>query len=275
MQAGASKQVDFTLETKLTEEITVTATKREQTLLDVPFSVAALHRGDAARARRRGHRGRRRERRRLHRAEPRPRPEPGRHARRLGRPDRARPAGREGAGRRLPRRVGDLAVALHARPRSVRHEPRRGAARSAGHAVRLRLAVGHRALHHQPARARRSTKGVRRARRRAPSTAGASAATSSSAFNVPLGDKAALRVAAYYDRLAGFIDAVQPDLQREGGRQRRLPHRRARRGRGSRRATSLSITPRIVYQRVEDGRLEPHRRRSTSSPIRSRRRGRR
>ena len=39
---GEPKQVDFTLETTLSEEITVTATKREQTLLDVPFSVAAV-----------------------------------------------------------------------------------------------------------------------------------------------------------------------------------------------------------------------------------------
>jgi iron complex outermembrane receptor protein len=31
-------------------------------------------------------------------------------------------------------------------------------------------------------------------------------------FNAPLGEKAALRVAAYYNRLAGYIDAVQPDL---------------------------------------------------------------
>ena len=40
--AGGPKQVDFTLETTLTEEITVTASKREQTLLEVPFSVAAV-----------------------------------------------------------------------------------------------------------------------------------------------------------------------------------------------------------------------------------------
>ena len=39
--ADASKQLDFSLDAALTEEITVTATKREQTLLDVPFSVAA------------------------------------------------------------------------------------------------------------------------------------------------------------------------------------------------------------------------------------------
>ena len=39
---GEPKTADFTLETMLSEEITVTATKREQTLLDVPFSVAAV-----------------------------------------------------------------------------------------------------------------------------------------------------------------------------------------------------------------------------------------
>ena len=39
--AGGSGQLDVTLEAALTEEVTVTATKREQTLLDVPFSVAA------------------------------------------------------------------------------------------------------------------------------------------------------------------------------------------------------------------------------------------
>src|SRR5262245_18044908 len=31
-------------------------------------------------------------------------------------------------------------------------------------------------------------------------------------FNAPLGDKAAIRVAAYYNKLGGYIDAVQPDL---------------------------------------------------------------
>jgi len=69
-------------------------------------------------------------------------------------------------------------------------------------------------------------------------------------FNVPLGDKAALRVASYFDRIAGYIDAVQPDLSvkddvNDGFRS------------GVRAAVKiapsdrLSITPRIVYQRVE------------------------
>jgi outer membrane receptor protein involved in Fe transport len=39
--AGASKPVDFSLDAALAEEVTVTATKREQAVLDVPFSVAA------------------------------------------------------------------------------------------------------------------------------------------------------------------------------------------------------------------------------------------
>jgi outer membrane receptor protein involved in Fe transport len=39
--AGASKQLDFSLDAALAEEITVTSLKREQVLLDVPFSVAA------------------------------------------------------------------------------------------------------------------------------------------------------------------------------------------------------------------------------------------
>jgi iron complex outermembrane receptor protein len=70
------------------------------------------------------------------------------------------------------------------------------------------------------------------------------------AFNVPLGDTAALRVASYYSRLPGFIDAVQPDLSvnenvndgfRTGARVavRLAPNDR------------FSITPRVVYQKVE------------------------
>ena len=39
--ASGSPQLEFSLQPLLTEEITVTAAKREQTLLDVPFSVAA------------------------------------------------------------------------------------------------------------------------------------------------------------------------------------------------------------------------------------------
>jgi len=67
-------------------------------------------------------------------------------------------------------------------------------------------------------------------------------------FNVPLGEQAAARVAAYYNRLPGYVDAIQPDLSvnkdvNDGIRT------------GVRAAVKfgtdrLSITPRIVYQRV-------------------------
>ena len=67
--------------------------------------------------------------------------------------------------------------------------------------------------------------------------------------NVPLGDKAAGRVAAYYNRMGGYMDAVQPNLSvkenlntsdRSGVRAavRMAPTAR------------LSITPRILYQAV-------------------------
>jgi iron complex outermembrane receptor protein len=68
-------------------------------------------------------------------------------------------------------------------------------------------------------------------------------------FNAPMGETAAVRVAAYYTRTAGYIDAVQPDLSveknvnagdRTGVRAalRFVPNDR------------LTITPRIVYQKV-------------------------
>ena len=167
----------------------------------------------------------------------------------------------------------DLALALHAGPRSLRHESRRSAARSAGHAVRLRLAVGNRSLHHQPARARRHE-------RDSPSSASAGSAAAAPAgdvklgFNVPLGDKAALRVAVVLRPHAGYIDAVQPDLVGQGGRQRRLPHRRARGRSGSRRTTSSPSRrgSSISASRPTAGTASTS---STSSPIRTRPRGRR
>lgn len=68
--------------------------------------------------------------------------------------------------------------------------------------------------------------------------------------NAALGDHAALRIAAYYERLAGWMDAVQPDLSRkeEVNTGDRL---------GVRAAVTiapdarLTITPRIVYQELE------------------------
>jgi iron complex outermembrane receptor protein len=70
------------------------------------------------------------------------------------------------------------------------------------------------------------------------------------AFNLPMGEKAALRVASYFSRLPGYMEALQPDLSvkedvNDGFRT------------GVRAAVKLtpndrfSITPRLVYQRVE------------------------
>ncbi len=79
---------------------------------------------------------------------------------------------------------------------------------------------------------------------------GASGSNAKLGFNVPLGDKAAFRVAGYSNRLPGYMDAVQPNLRvnedvnggdRTGVRAalRFVPNER------------FSITPRIVFQRME------------------------
>jgi len=68
-------------------------------------------------------------------------------------------------------------------------------------------------------------------------------------FNVPLGDKAAFRVAGFSNRLGGWMDAVQPNFdvnQNVNGGDRsgaRLAFKFAPSAR-------LSITPRLVYQKV-------------------------
>src|SRR3989454_3705612 len=78
---------------------------------------------------------------------------------------------------------------------------------------------------------------------------GSPGSTAKLGFNVPMGDKAALRVVGYGNRLGGYMDAVQPDLtvskdvnggERTGGRAalRLVPSSR------------LTITPRVVYQRL-------------------------
>jgi iron complex outermembrane receptor protein len=70
------------------------------------------------------------------------------------------------------------------------------------------------------------------------------------AVNIPLGDAAAVRVVGFYNELAGFIDATQPNLSvrenvdggsKSGGRLAVLfkPNE------------DFSITPRVVYQKLE------------------------
>jgi iron complex outermembrane receptor protein len=68
-------------------------------------------------------------------------------------------------------------------------------------------------------------------------------------FNAPLGEKAALRVAGYYNRLAGYIDAVQPNLSVDENVNTgdRVGVRAAVRIAPS---EKLSVTPRVFYQRA-------------------------
>jgi iron complex outermembrane receptor protein len=70
------------------------------------------------------------------------------------------------------------------------------------------------------------------------------------ALNTPLGETAALRLAAYYSRLPGYIDAVRPDLSVEEDVNDgfRTGARVAVRIEPSSR---FSITPRLVFQKVE------------------------
>lgn len=70
------------------------------------------------------------------------------------------------------------------------------------------------------------------------------------AVNVPIGDTAAMRVSAYYTRYGGFIDAVQPDLRisEDVNSGDRIGARLAFRFQPS---EQLSITPRLLYQEVD------------------------
>ena len=155
LDPGATRTLDVVLEVRVAEEVTVTAMKHEGTVHDTPFSIVAPDDEDSASE---GHRelraagepnGQR------VRAEPGTRPEPGLDPRRLLGPDRARPAGPQGGSGNLPGRIADLLPPVHAQHRPLRHESRRGPARPAGYPLRLGFPVGDRAIHQQPARARR------------------------------------------------------------------------------------------------------------------------
>ena len=110
----------------------------------------------------RGHRGQRG---RLQRPEPGSRPEHGGDPRRVLGSDRPRPTRRQGAGGRLPGRVGHLALAVYPGHGPLRPESRRGAEGSPGNPVRLGFRGRHRPLHQQPAPAG-GDRDVRRGRRR-------------------------------------------------------------------------------------------------------------
>jgi iron complex outermembrane receptor protein len=69
-------------------------------------------------------------------------------------------------------------------------------------------------------------------------------------YNTPLGDNAALRIVAYYDDMPGFIDAHQPD----GSLKKDVNDGTRSGGRFSLRLETMEnlvVTPRLVYQKVE------------------------
>jgi iron complex outermembrane recepter protein len=69
------------------------------------------------------------------------------------------------------------------------------------------------------------------------------------AVNAPLGDKAALRITAFYNSLGGFIDSVQPNLsiKKDVNSGERSGARLALRYQPT---DQLTITPRVLYQKV-------------------------
>jgi len=79
---------------------------------------------------------------------------------------------------------------------------------------------------------------------------GGNGASAKAAVNFPLGDKAAGRIAAYYTNYGGYIDAVQPDLsvKRDVNDGNRAGARVAFRFEPNDR---LTITPRLLYQQVD------------------------
>ena len=246
--AGGSPQLEFSLQPLLTEEITVTATKREQTLLDVPFSVAAPTEevlrsrgvenleGIAANVggftvQNLG---------------------PGQSQVALrgvsaGQIVRDQPGVKEQVGVYLDESV--ISLSLFTPDLDLfdtnRVEVLRGPQGTLFGSGSLSGTV--RYITNQP------ELGVRKGTVDlgvSVVSGGSAGGDAKVAFNVPVGQKAALRVATYTDRIPGYIDAIQPDLSvkkdvnggmRSGVRAavKMLPNDR------------LTITPRIVYQRVK------------------------
>jgi iron complex outermembrane recepter protein len=246
--ASGAKQVDFTLETALAEEITVTATKREQTLLEVPFSVAAPTEevlrtrgvesleGVAANV-------------------------GGLTVQNLG-PGQSQVAMRGVAAGQIvrdqPGVKEQVGVYLDESPLSLslftpdldlfdsnRVEVLRGPQGTLFGSGSLSGTV--RYITNQPemnVRKAFTELGINGM------TGGNAGGNVKFGFNLPVGQHAALRAASYFDRYSGYIDAVQPDLSvksnvNDGYRS------------GVRAAVrfdpdpKLTITPRVVYQRVD------------------------
>ena len=247
VSAGASKQLDFSLETQLTEEVTVTATKREQTILDVPFSVAAPTEemlrargvedieGVAANV--------------VGLTVQNLGPGQSQVAMRgvsAGQIVRDQPGVKEQVGVYLDESVISLSLftpdldLFDTKRVEVLRGPQGTLFGSGSLTGTVRYITNQPELSVTKGFAELGLSGV---------DGGSAGGNAKFGFNVPLGDKAALRVASYYDRIAGYIDTVQPDLTANDDVNDgfRTGLRAAARIAPSPR---LSITPRLVYQRV-------------------------
>ena len=246
--ASGSTPLDFVLEPQLTEEVTVTATKREQAILDVPFSVAAPSQdtlqmrgvdsieGVAANV-------------------------GGLTVQNLGPGQsqvairgvssgqivRDQPGVKEQVGVYLDESVISLSLftpdldLFDTRRVEVLRGPQGTLFGSGSLTGTVRYITNAPELGVKKAFADFNLTGV---------DGGSSGLNGKFGFNAPLGNKAAVRVVSYYDRIAGFIDAVQPDLSvRENVNDGfRTGFRAAARIAPTSR---LTVTPRVAYQRVE------------------------
>ena len=247
VSAGAPKPLDFLLDTQLTEEVTVTATKREQAILDVPFSVAAP---TEETLRMRG----------VQDIEGVAANVGGLTVQNLGPGQsqvairgvsagqivRDQPGVKEQVGVYLDESVISLSLftpdldLFDTRRVEVLRGPQGTLFGSGSLTGTVRYITNPPELNVKKAFAELSLTGV---------DGGNAGLNGKFGFNAPLGDKAAVRVVSYYDRIAGFIDAVQPDLS-----VRENVNDGFRTGfRAAARITptpQLAITPRIAYQHV-------------------------
>ena len=247
VSAGAPKPLDFLLDTQLTEEVTVTAAKREQAILEVPFSVAAP---TEETLRMRG----------VQDIEGVAANVGGLTVQNLGPGQsqvairgvsagqivRDQPGVKEQVGVYLDESVISLSLftpdldLFDTRRVEVLRGPQGTLFGSGSLTGTVRYITNPPELNVKKAFAELSLTGV---------DGGNAGLNGKFGFNAPLGDKAALRVVSYYDRIAGFIDAIQPDLS-----VRENVNDGFRTGfRAAARITptpQLAITPRIVYQHV-------------------------